>query len=90
MRTTTFVVIAADGKPTYRGVPGPATVCKIYQTDQTYFAIEGLEHDSARAFFPKDVIAHSFAPSDAQSNLARLEGVKQSTSRRFGQDEGGR
>src|SRR5206468_12096100 len=61
IRVPHFVVIAADSKATYRGEPGPATVCKIYQSGSLYFAIAGLEHDQERNFYPKTIIANSFS-----------------------------
>jgi hypothetical protein len=67
VRKPKSVIIAADSKPTYRGAPGPAVTCKIYRTGETYFAIEALEHDSVRGFYPRSDIAASFNPSDTFS-----------------------
>lgn len=74
VRTPRSIIIAADSKPTYRGSPGPAIVCKIYRTGRLYFAISGLDYDEGRHFFPAQIIASSF--SDAlpfDRTVARVE-----------------
>jgi len=65
VRTPDYFMIAADSKARYRGTPGPEKVCKIYQTGRLYFAIAGLEHDTQRGFYPKNIIAGNFIESDA-------------------------
>jgi hypothetical protein len=74
VRTPRSFIIAADSKPTYRGTPGPPTVCKIYRTGKLYFAISGLDYDKGRNFFPAQIIAAKF--SDALTfdhSVARVE-----------------
>lgn len=74
VRTPRSIIIAADSKPTYRGTPGPPTVCKIYRTGRLYFAISGLDYDEARHFFPAQIVASNF--SDAvpfNRAVARVE-----------------
>jgi hypothetical protein len=67
VRTAGFIVIAADSKPTWRGTPGAPAVCKIYRSGDLYFAIGGIEHDGARAFYVKDLVA------DAVESASRFE-----------------
>jgi hypothetical protein len=57
VRTAGFIVIAADSKATWRGTPGAPAVCKIYRSGDFYFAIGGLDHDGARGFYVKDLVA---------------------------------
>jgi hypothetical protein len=61
VRTPRSFVIAADSKPTYRGAPGPPSVCKIYRAGKLYFAISGLDSDSDRGFFPAQIVAAKFS-----------------------------
>jgi len=61
VRTSKSFIIAADSKPTYRGAPGPSTVCKIYRTGKLYFAISGLDYDKGRNFFPSQLVAANFS-----------------------------
>src|ERR1700737_4726948 len=60
IRVPRYVVIGADSKATYRGEPGPAMVCKIFQSGPLYFAIAGLAVDRERNFYPETIIANSF------------------------------
>lgn len=79
VRTPHSFVIAADSKPTYRGIPGPPSVCKIYRTGKLYFAVSGLDYDEGRRFYPAQIIAAKF--SDAvpfDRAVARVEGALKS------------
>jgi hypothetical protein len=74
VRTPVLIVIAADSKPTYKGRPEASTVCKIYRSDDVYFAIAGLEHDSGRGFYPKDLVAAGVKASEGfETRVARAE-----------------
>jgi hypothetical protein len=57
VRSPEFILIAADSKPTWKGRPGPSVVCKIYRTGALYFAVAGIDHDSGRGFYVKDLVA---------------------------------
>jgi len=70
VRTSRSFIIAADSKPTYRGVPGPPKVCKIYRTGKLYFAISGLEYDKDRRFEPAQIIASKFSDTISFDRLA--------------------
>jgi hypothetical protein len=74
VRTPRSIIIAADSKPTYRGTPGPSTVCKIYRTGKLYFAISGLDYDEGRHFFPAQIVAANFSDASAFTRaVARVE-----------------
>lgn len=74
VRTPRSLVIAADSKATYRGAPGPPTVCKIYRTGRLYFAISGLDYDKGRNFVPAQIVAARFAEVGTFAHaIARVE-----------------
>jgi hypothetical protein len=73
LRTPDSIFISADALPTYRGTSGPPKVCKIYQADELYFGIAGLEHDTGRNFYPKDIVKMGFSSLDSfRTNLSRI------------------
>jgi hypothetical protein len=61
VRTPEMAVIVADSKPIMRGTPGPSTVCKIFPIHSGFLAIAGLEHDSGRGFYSKELVDNAFA-----------------------------
>jgi hypothetical protein len=74
VRTPRSFIIAADSKATYRGAPGPPTVCKIYRTGKLYFAISGLDYDKGRNFFPAQIVAAKFSEAGTFARaVARVE-----------------
>jgi hypothetical protein len=81
VRTANFILIAADSKATWRGGTGPSTVCKIYRSGDLYFAIGGLEHDGARGFYVKDLVADGF--KSVSRFEARVTAAQQEISPRF-------
>jgi hypothetical protein len=82
IRTAKFILIAADSKPTWRGgPPGAPVVCKIYRSGDFYFAIGGIEHDGARSFYVKDLVADGF--KSASNFEARVANAQRGISDRF-------
>lgn len=81
VRTANFIVIAADSKATFRGGTVPSAVCKIYRAGDFYFAIGGLEHDGARAFYVKDLVADGI--KSASRFEMRVAEAQQEISARF-------
>ncbi len=76
LREKNVFVIGADSKVTYRGkgIKGPETACKIYQSGPIYFAIAGLAYDRNTDFFPEKVVANSFPASISfDSGLQSME-----------------
>jgi hypothetical protein len=81
VRTANFILIAADSKATWRGTPGAPAVCKIYRNGDFYFAIGGIDHDGARNFYVKDLVADG--AKSASRFEARLAVAQQEISPRF-------
>jgi hypothetical protein len=63
VRTPDQVLIVADSKPTFRGVPGPRAVCKITPVQSGFLAIAGLEHDTGRHFDSRAIATKAFESS---------------------------
>jgi hypothetical protein len=57
------MLVVADSKPTFRGVPGPEAVCKITPVRSGFLAIAGLEHDTGRGFDSRALATRAFESS---------------------------